>query len=159
VVFAGRRQSILNGRQRRLSLAVSEDNCKSKDDEGKKEGNRDFHSDVSLSAGGAWRNLTDGDALENFRSRTLPHGSGSFPLKRSTHPVRKVQIRPLFATKPQGGVPEVVGEHEPPVLHFVGNGILRRPGEKGNDGQFRVCGVRKSGIMPSVTGLIVSRCC
>ena len=52
---------------RRLrSLAVSEDNGKSKEDEGKKEGNRDLHNDVSLSAVGAWRNLTDGDTLETF---------------------------------------------------------------------------------------------
>jgi len=72
-----------HGKQRRLSLAVSEDNGESKNDEGKKESNRDFHSDVSLSASRAWRNLTDGDALGTFVLELGLTGQAP-PLKRST---------------------------------------------------------------------------
>jgi hypothetical protein len=46
--------------------SVSEGNGESEDDEGKKESNQDFHSEISVSVYGAWRNLTGGGAQGTF---------------------------------------------------------------------------------------------
>jgi hypothetical protein len=63
--------------------SVSEGNGESEDDEGKKESNQDFHSEISVSVYGAWRNLTGGGAQGTFVLEFLPRGSSYFPLKRS----------------------------------------------------------------------------
>lgn len=83
--------------------SVSEGNGKSKGDERENESNQDFHSEISLSVCGDWRNLTGGGAWGTFVSRSLPRGSVYFPLKRSIGLVRKVQMVPLVEPRPPDG--------------------------------------------------------
>ena len=59
--------------------SVSEGNGESEDDEGKKESNQDFHSEISVSVYGAWRNLTGGGAQGTFVLDFCLAGQASSP--------------------------------------------------------------------------------